>query len=573
MNQYEQNSTLVLDQDDDSSEGYLSASPPILESEINFQYFHALKTFTATEEGQANVVKGDVLLLINDTNSYWWLVKLVKDSSVGFLPAENIETPTERLARLNKHRNVTTTGFDSDGDSDEELNDYTDMRQEMVKARMLKMQQSKQSLRASNIGSLSAKKKSVSFNTTTHYVSASEFSETDSDEHAIYTEDDEDEMSSDQQELLVQKHPQHQNQQQHLVVHTVEVHEPDELEFQERLTQISPTTNSDMLTSDTNSSEQPSKRSMFSSFMSHRKQSSSSSIDSVKRRSLLSSTKSSTENLKSSPQSGTFTNILKRLSTSSQRRQSTASLAQSETDTELDTDAGPNNRVVLEPPLEHIPESQTVIVDADPVQFIHEPREPVQFAQGRTEAMDEASEDRRGLLDDGSMSDHPVNKENSEPSGTKYKLYEANTAPLATPARQSRQQEELEAVPSPYHGEMSATTPTTIPERAAAHRLAGHLSETDDETTSNSLSDNEISSSLIDSLESPSSASNLESLSSLTSMSKLHPDIVPIFQETTIRLDQINEKLNTLLSTYSITRASASTAPLREAPSSGSIIY
>lgn len=28
------------------------------------------------------------------------------DSDVGYLPAEHIETPTERLARLNKHRNI-----------------------------------------------------------------------------------------------------------------------------------------------------------------------------------------------------------------------------------------------------------------------------------------------------------------------------------------------------------------------------------------------------------------------------------------------------------------------------------
>lgn len=51
------------------------------------------------------------MILINDSNSYWWLVRLVKDSSVGFLPAENIETPSERLARLNKHRNCEYTNY------------------------------------------------------------------------------------------------------------------------------------------------------------------------------------------------------------------------------------------------------------------------------------------------------------------------------------------------------------------------------------------------------------------------------------------------------------------------------
>jgi hypothetical protein len=31
---------------------------------------------------------------------------VLKTQAVGYIPAENIETPFERLARLNKHRNV-----------------------------------------------------------------------------------------------------------------------------------------------------------------------------------------------------------------------------------------------------------------------------------------------------------------------------------------------------------------------------------------------------------------------------------------------------------------------------------
>lgn len=96
----EQSDDLFYDHD-----AYQSSSPSIHEDEIDFQFVYALKTFTATEQGQANAVKGDAMILLNDTNSYWWLVRLVKDDSVGFLPAEHIETPTERLARLNKHRN------------------------------------------------------------------------------------------------------------------------------------------------------------------------------------------------------------------------------------------------------------------------------------------------------------------------------------------------------------------------------------------------------------------------------------------------------------------------------------
>jgi hypothetical protein len=43
---------------------------------------------------------------MDDSNSYWWLVRVLKTQDVGYIPAENIETPFERLARLNKHRNV-----------------------------------------------------------------------------------------------------------------------------------------------------------------------------------------------------------------------------------------------------------------------------------------------------------------------------------------------------------------------------------------------------------------------------------------------------------------------------------
>ncbi|KAG5363841.1 Tip elongation aberrant protein [Yarrowia sp. B02] len=104
------NSHVVGDEDDeedldDDPFEHQSSSPSIHEDEIDFDYVYAFKTFVATEKGQANAVKGDAMVLLNDSNSYWWLVRLVKDSSVGFLPAEHVETPWERLARLNKHRN------------------------------------------------------------------------------------------------------------------------------------------------------------------------------------------------------------------------------------------------------------------------------------------------------------------------------------------------------------------------------------------------------------------------------------------------------------------------------------
>ncbi|KAF1982470.1 hypothetical protein K402DRAFT_195929 [Aulographum hederae CBS 113979] len=74
--------------------------------DIDFEFVYALHTFVATVEGQANATKGDTMVLLDDSNSYWWLVRIVKDATIGYLPAEHIETPTERLARLNKHRNI-----------------------------------------------------------------------------------------------------------------------------------------------------------------------------------------------------------------------------------------------------------------------------------------------------------------------------------------------------------------------------------------------------------------------------------------------------------------------------------
>ena len=83
-----------------------SSSLSIPNESIDFDMVYALHSFAATVEGQANVVKGDSLFLMDDSNSYWWLVRVLKTQEVGYIPAENIETPFERLARLNKHRNV-----------------------------------------------------------------------------------------------------------------------------------------------------------------------------------------------------------------------------------------------------------------------------------------------------------------------------------------------------------------------------------------------------------------------------------------------------------------------------------
>lgn len=51
--------------------------------DIDFDFVYALHTFVATVEGQANATKGDTMVLLDDSNSYWWLVRVVKDASIG----------------------------------------------------------------------------------------------------------------------------------------------------------------------------------------------------------------------------------------------------------------------------------------------------------------------------------------------------------------------------------------------------------------------------------------------------------------------------------------------------------
>lgn len=110
------------DEYDDDLPDDLSSSPSIPDENINFDLVYALHTFVATVDGQATVQKGDHLMLLDDSNSYWWLVRVMASQEVGYIPAENIETPYERLARLNKHRNVeiaTATDRDTGPEPDQ----------------------------------------------------------------------------------------------------------------------------------------------------------------------------------------------------------------------------------------------------------------------------------------------------------------------------------------------------------------------------------------------------------------------------------------------------------------------
>ena len=83
-----------LEDDDASNDVSFSDDPRFVDSgwggeclreteDIDFEFVYALHTFVATVEGQANATKGDTMVLLDDSNSYWWLVRVVKDSSIG----------------------------------------------------------------------------------------------------------------------------------------------------------------------------------------------------------------------------------------------------------------------------------------------------------------------------------------------------------------------------------------------------------------------------------------------------------------------------------------------------------
>jgi len=56
----------------------------------------------ATVEGQANAAKGDTMVLLDDSNSYWWLVRVVKDSTIGWYSV--LGRPEAYLFRLPARR-------------------------------------------------------------------------------------------------------------------------------------------------------------------------------------------------------------------------------------------------------------------------------------------------------------------------------------------------------------------------------------------------------------------------------------------------------------------------------------
>ena len=99
----------IKDYKDDDADAFLDLDDRFIDSgwggeclrdteDIDFEFVYALHTFVATVEGQANATKGDTMVLLDDSNSYWWLVRVVKDSSIGVYFHEEL-LPVHRLTR------------------------------------------------------------------------------------------------------------------------------------------------------------------------------------------------------------------------------------------------------------------------------------------------------------------------------------------------------------------------------------------------------------------------------------------------------------------------------------------
>lgn len=49
---------------------------------INMDFVYAIHTFLATQEGQVNVIRNNPLIMLDDSNAYWWLVRNAKTEEV-----------------------------------------------------------------------------------------------------------------------------------------------------------------------------------------------------------------------------------------------------------------------------------------------------------------------------------------------------------------------------------------------------------------------------------------------------------------------------------------------------------
>lgn len=528
------------------TDSYLSSSPSITEEEIDFQYVYAIRTFVATEQGQANVVKGDAMILLNDINSYWWLVRLLKDSSVGFLPAEHIETPSERLARLNKHRNgefsspsfqhTATIPPDSD-DSDAE-----------------------ETVKKTATASLKKKgpKKLVTFTQSLTYVSASEYEYSDDEDDENLNEEHESDSEAEEEPAEpVEKEP-----------------EQDIAEVQDAEDKKSNSIFSLM--------SRNKRRSTGSDDLSHSKQKSIDTLDSVdssdgekaKRRSLL-STKSSTDTLKkpvsdSNPSSG-ISGLFKRIT-----RKDSVTLRHEAASSE-DRQKPPKLRIepvekstdaAIVPPEETTKSVEPLNIRSS---MYETPTQPLNAGLGKTprrSASDGANAKRANTDVVAPLFSHsktsPIAEEAAQEEGHLHSHTDSahDRTATDTPTLVADQHGSDDDDNNPrgmtdfeHLKQSSASTvadstgsfsPTLLEDRDDAS--TGASTVTEDETTKTMDPVSSVSPQKHAAVAPGGGGGALDSL--LAESSKIHPEIVAVFRETSIRLDNMNSKLELLLNTY-----------------------
>ncbi|KAJ2780363.1 protein phosphatase regulator [Coemansia javaensis] len=85
------------DNDSDSS---------LVDEDVEDGFVYALFHFPQMVDGQITVEEGEKLTLLDDSNSYWWLVQSLRDNKMGYIPADNIETSEGKKARVYRRRNL-----------------------------------------------------------------------------------------------------------------------------------------------------------------------------------------------------------------------------------------------------------------------------------------------------------------------------------------------------------------------------------------------------------------------------------------------------------------------------------
>lgn len=108
---------------EDNSDDIHALNPP---TELDPEKLYALYAFTGPDPSHCQLKQDESCVLLNDQDSYWWLVKRSNDSKIGFAPAEILETFPERLARLNcwKNENMSSQGINSTVDDCAGLEDH-----------------------------------------------------------------------------------------------------------------------------------------------------------------------------------------------------------------------------------------------------------------------------------------------------------------------------------------------------------------------------------------------------------------------------------------------------------------